>query len=66
MSDERDGQRHRQPEEQVLRAQSVDPYRAFADGVAHDIRNMLSVSVFYTSTILRGLEQDHPLRSDIQ
>ena len=64
MSDERDGQRQRQPEEQVLRAQSVNAYRAFADGVAH-ASHMLSVSVFYTSAILRGLEQDHPLRSDI-
>lgn len=52
-------------EERLSQAQKLEAAGERTGGVVHDLNNLLSIIVTYSSLVLEGLEPDSPLRSDL-
>ncbi len=52
-------------EEQLRHAQKMDAIGQFASGVAHDFNNILMVIIGYCDILKLSLEDDNPLRIDV-
>jgi two-component system cell cycle sensor histidine kinase/response regulator CckA len=52
-------------ENRLRQAHKMEAVGRLAGGVAHDFNNLLSVVLSYSSMLLEGLEQDHPMRAEL-
>ena len=56
----------RESEEQLRQSQKLESVGQLAGGIAHDFNNLLVVINGYSDLMLRGVDQNHPLRSKIE
>ncbi|HKL25084.1 MAG TPA: PAS domain S-box protein, partial [Desulfuromonadales bacterium] len=57
---------NRELQEQLNQAQKMESMGRLAGGVAHDYNNMLGVIIGYSELTLQKMDQDNPLRADIE
>jgi signal transduction histidine kinase/CheY-like chemotaxis protein len=62
----RDLTRQRKLEDQLIQAQKMEAVGQLAGGIAHDFNNLLTVIMSYSSMLLIDIEEDNPIRGDIQ
>lgn len=62
----RDITEYKRLENQFLQSQKMEAIGVLAGGVAHDFNNLLNVINGYTELILSGLEDEAPLRKDLE
>jgi len=56
----------KQLEEQFRQAQKMEAVGRLAGGIAHDFNNVLSVVLSYAEMVSSALENDEPLRADVE
>jgi two-component system cell cycle sensor histidine kinase/response regulator CckA len=57
--------RHDKLEEQFRQAQKMETFGNLAGGVAHDFNNLMSVVLSYSEMLADDLEEDDPMRADL-
>ncbi len=62
----RDITEHRQLEAQLVQAQKMEAVGRLAGGVAHDFNNLMTIITGYSELALKTLDEDAPLRKDIE
>jgi PAS domain S-box-containing protein len=62
----RDVTERRELEEQLRQAQKMEAIGSLAGGVAHDFNNMMSAVVGFSELVLARLEDDHPVRRQVE
>jgi len=62
----RDITERRKLEEQLRQAQKMEAVGTFAGGIAHDFNNILTAIIGYGSILQMKIEQDNPLRTNVE
>jgi len=62
----RDISERRSLEEQLVQSQKMEAVGRLAGGIAHDFNNLLTTILGYSDLVLGELEEDSPIRSEIQ
>jgi len=62
----RDEEERHKLEEQLLMAQKLDSVGRLAGGIAHDFNNLLTLILNYAGLTAAELDEDHPLRENVE